>query len=178
MNNNAKKNKELYFRTNNQIRSTEVRLVGDNVTVDIYSIQDALKLADDMELDLIEINSTTTPPICKIMDYGKFLYEQKKKLREKEKKNKENKMDTKELRFGPNTDEHDFEFKKRHAINFLHDGDKVRATVFFKGREMNYRVNGETLLKRLIEELSDCGIIENALQLEGNKLSVTIKPKK
>ena len=174
----SKKQKELFFRTNNQIRSTEVRLVGDNVEVGVYDIRDALRKADEMELDLIEISSSATPPVCKIMDYSKFLYDQKKKAKEQEKRNKENMMELKELRFGPNTDEHDFEFKKRHAQKFLQDGDKVRAFVFFKGREIKYKEKGEIMLLRLATELSEFGIVESLPQLEGNKLILILRPKK
>jgi len=173
-----KKQKELSFRINNQIRVSEVRLVGDNVEIGVYDIKDALRKADELELDLIEISPSANPPVCKIMDYSKFLYDQKKKFKEQEKRNKENKMELKELRFGPNTDEHDFEFKKRHAQRFLQDGDKVRAFVFFKGREIKYKEKGEIMLLKLANDLSDYGIVESLPQLEGNKLILILRPKK
>ncbi len=173
-----KKTKELSFRINNQIRVSEVRLVGDNIEVGVYDIKDALKMADEQELDLIEISTSTTPPICKIMDYGKYLYEQKRKLKDQEKRNRDNKVELKELRFGPNTDEHDFEFKKRHAQKFLQDGDRVRAFVFFKGREIKYKEKGEILLLKLADDLSEFGVVESLPQLEGNKLILTLRPKK
>lgn len=173
-----KKQKELSFKINNQIKSSEVRLVGDNVQIGVYSIKDALSKADELELDLIEISPTAVPPVCKIMDYSKFLYDQKKKSKEQEKRNKENLMELKELRFGPNTDEHDFEFKKRHAQKFLQDGDKVRAFVFFKGREIKYKEKGEIMLLKLANDLSDYGMVEGLPQLDGNKLTITLRPKK
>ncbi len=174
----AKKQKELFFRTNREIRVSEVRLVGDNVDIGVYDIKDALKIADDQELDLIEISPTANPPVCKIMDYGKFLYEHKKKLREIDRKNRTSSMDIKELRFGPNTDDHDFEFKKRHAQKFLQDGNKVKSYVFFKGREINFKEKGEILLLKLANELEDYGTVESFPKLEGNKLIIIIKPKK
>ena len=174
----AKKQKELFFRTNREIRVSEVRLVGDNVEVGVYDIKDAIRMAENQELDLIEISPTANPPVCKIMDYSKFLYDHKKKLREIDKKNKTSAMDVKELRFGPNTDDHDFEFKKRHAQKFLQNGDKVKAFVFFKGREIKFKEKGEILLLRLSTELVDYGIVESLPKLEGNKLIIIIKPKK
>ena len=173
-----KRQKELSFRINNQIRVSEVRLVGDNVEVGVYDTKEALKKADELELDLIEISPTANPPVCKIMDYSKYLYDQKKRAKEQEKKNKENIMELKELRFGPNTDEHDFEFKKRHAEKFLRDGDKVRAYVFFKGREIKYKEKGEIILLKLATDLSDICMVESLPQLEGNKLTITLRPKK
>ena len=173
-----KKQKELSFRINNQIRVSEVRLVGDNVEIGVYPIKDALKIADEQELDLIEISPTANPPVCKVIDYSKYLYDQKKKAKEQDKKNKENIMELKELRFGPNTDEHDFEFKKRHAEKFLRDGDKVRAYVFFKGREIKYKEKGEIILLKLATDLSDISMVESLPQLEGNKLTITLRPKK
>ena len=174
----SKKQKDLSFRINNQIRVSDVRLVGDNVDVGVYDIKDALKIAQEKELDLIEISPTANPPVCKIMDYNKFLYEQKRKQKEIDKRNKLNTMDVKEIRFGPNTDDHDFEFKKRHAIKFLQDGDKVKSYVFFKGREINFKEKGEILLLRLANELEKYGVVESLPKLEGNKLIIVIRPKK
>ena len=173
-----KKQKGPSLRINNQIRATEVRLVGDNVEIGVYDTREALQKADELELDLIEISPTANPPVCRIMDYSKYLYEQKKKAKEQEKKNKENIMELKELRFGPNTDDHDFEFKKRHAQKFLQDGDKVRCYVFFKGREIKYKEKGEIMLLKLATELSDFCIVESLPQLEGNKLILILRPKK
>ncbi len=150
-----KKQKELSFRINNQIRVSEVRLVGDNVEVGVYDTKEALRKADELELDLIEISPTANPPVCKIMDYSKFLYEQKKRAKEQEKKNKENMME-----------------------QFLQDGDKVRCFVFFKGREIKYKEKGEIMLLRLATDLAEFGTVESLPQLEGNKLILILRPKK
>ena len=139
---------------------------------------DALSLANQMDLDLIEINGGPTPPICKIMDYQKFLYDEKRKQREKEKRDRDNQMELKEMRFGPNTGDHDFEFKKRHIINFLKNGDKVKAFVFFKGREIKFRQQGDILLLKLLDEIEEYGMPESLPKLEGKRLTVFIKPKK
>jgi len=170
--------KELFFRTNHQIKSELVRLVGDNIKSDIYSLSDALLIADRMNTDLIEINSKVDPPICKVEDYDKFLYQQKKKQKEIEKNNKMSQVETKEIRFTPNIDEHDLNFKKNHIINFLKNGDKVRIFVFFKGREINYKEKGEILLLKLADELSDIAVVEKLPRFENNKLLMLLKPKK
>lgn len=170
--------KQDLTRINDEITSREVRLVGDNVVVGIYTLSDAKRIADQKELDLIEINPNTTPPICKIDDYGKYLYELKRKKKEQEKKNKQNASELKELRFTPNTDEHDFNFKLNHAKSFLSKGDKVKAYVFFKGREIAYKEKGEFMLLNFVNELIDIGQAESLPRLEGNKMSVIIKPRK
>lgn len=170
--------KEDFNKINKQITSREVRLVGDNVDTDIYETYTALSMARELGLDLIEINPNTTPPICKIEDYKKYLYDKKKKQRDLEKKNKQNQSELKELRFTPNTDEHDFNFKMNHAINFLKKGDKVKTYVFFKGREISYKDKGEIMLLKLADKLSDIGVVESMPKLEGNKMYMTIKPKK
>lgn len=170
--------KQDLTRINDEITSREVRLVGDNVVVGIYTLSDAKRIADQKELDLIEINPNTTPPICKIEDYGKYLYELKRKKKEQEKKNKQNASELKELRFTPNTDEHDFNFKLNHAKSFLSKGDKVKAYVFFKGREIAYKEKGEFMLLNFVNELIDIGQAESLPRLEGNKMSVIIKPRK
>lgn len=170
--------KKNYYRVNDKIVENEVRVVGDNVEGGIMSIEDALALADQMELDLIEINRGPTPSICKVMDFQKFLYDEKKRQREKEKRDRENQMELKEMRFGPNTGDHDFEFKKRHIINFLQNGDKVKAYVFFKGREIKFKNQGEILLLRLVEEIEEYGTPESLPKLEGKRLTIFIKPKK
>jgi translation initiation factor IF-3 len=172
------KNPKISYRINHQIREKEVRLVGDNVEPGIITLEEALRIADDLELDLIEINRGPSPVICKIMDYQKFLYNEKKKQRELDKRNKQSQMDLKEMRFGANTGEHDFEFKKRHIINFLQDGDKVKAYVFFKGREIKFKDQGEILLLKLVEDVSEYGVPESLPKLEGKRLMITIKPKK
>jgi len=167
-----------FQKINRQITSKEVRLVGDNIEPNVYSIYTALNMSRELGLDLIEINSNVNPPICKIEDYKKFLYDKKKKQKDLEKKNKQNQIEVKELRFTSNTDEHDFNFKLNHAINFLKKGDKVKSYVFFKGREIVYKDKGEIMLLRLAEELSEIGTVESLPKMEGNKMYMTIKPKK
>jgi len=153
----------------------EVRLVGDNVEVGVYPIRKALDLSEEMELDLVEISPKANPPVCKIIDYKKFLYEQKK--REKIMKAKASKVVVKEIRFGPNTDDHDYEFKKKHAEKFLKDGAKLKAYVFFKGRSIVYKDQGEILLLRLASELEEWGKVEQMPRLEGKRMTMFIAPK-
>lgn len=154
----------------------KVRLVGDNVEVGIYPISKARQIARELELDLVEISPKADPPVCKAIDYKKFLYEQKK--REKAQKAKASKVVIKEIRFGPNTDEHDFEFKKKHAIKFLQDGAKLKAFVFFKGRSIIYKDQGHILLLRLAQELEEYGKVEQMPKLEGKRMIMYIAPKK
>jgi len=170
--------KKIFYRTNEKITAKEVRVVGDNVEPRVMELSDALTLADQMELDLIEINGGPTPPICKIMDFQKFLYDEKRRQREKEKRDRDNQMELKEMRFGPNTGDHDFEFKKKHIENFLKNGDKVKAYVFFKGREIKFRQQGDILLLKLLDEIEEYGTPESLPKLEGKRLTVFIKPKK
>jgi len=151
-------------------------LVGDNVEVGVYPLAEARKLAEAEELDLVEISPKATPPVCKIIDYKKFLYEQKK--REKAIKAKAAKVVMKEIRFGPNTDDHDYEFKKKHAIKFLSEGAKLKAYVFFKGRSIVYKDQGEILLLKLAQELEDYGKVEQMPRLEGKRMTMFIAPKK
>lgn len=160
---------------NGDIKAEEVRLVGDNVEVGVYAVQKALELAREQELDLVEISPNADPPVCKIIDYKKFLYEQKK--REKVIKAKATKVIIKEIRFGPQTDDHDFEFKKRHAEKFLKEGAKLKAFVFFKGRSIVYKDQGEILLLRLAQELEEFGKVEQMPQLEGKRMTMFIAPK-
>jgi translation initiation factor IF-3 len=150
--------------------------VGDNVEVGVYPTKKALQLAEDQELDLVEISPKAVPPVCKIMDYKKFLYEQKK--RDKALKSKATKVVIKEIRFGPNTDEHDYEFKKKHAIKFLSEGAKLKAYVFFKGRSIIYKDQGQILLLRLAQELEEYGKVEQMPKLEGKRMIMFIAPKK
>ena len=172
------KKENLFFRTNNQIRVPEVRLIGKGIEPGVYSIEEAKQIADDLDLDLIEISPNANPPVCKVEDYSKFLYDMKKKQREQEKKNRQNQIEVKEIRFGPNTDEHDFNFKKKHAESFLKRGDKVKTFVFFKGREMLFKEKGQILLLKLADQLEDCGVVESMPKMEGNKMIMFIKPKK
>lgn len=163
-------------KINQFIRAKAVRLVGDNIeNPNVYSIQDALKLADEFELDLVEISPNADPPVCKIIDYQKFLYQQKKK--QKEIKSKTQKVILKEIRFGPQTDEHDYQFKLKHAQNFLDDGSKVKAFVFFKGRSILFKEQGEILLLRLAQDLEDYGKVEQLPKLEGKRMIMFIAPK-
>jgi len=154
----------------------ELRLVGENVEIGVYSLNKALALAESLELDLVEISPNAKPPVCKIWEYKKFLYEQKK--REKVLKAKTSKIVLKEIRFGPNTDEHDYEFKKKHAEKFLGEGAKLKAFVFFKGRSIVFKEQGQILLLRLAQDLEDLGKVEQMPILEGKKMSILIAPKK
>jgi translation initiation factor IF-3 len=150
-------------------------VVGDNVEVGIYSIKEALSKAEEQGLDLVEISPKADPPVCKIIDYKKFLYEQKK--REKAMKAKASKVVVKEIRFGPNTDDHDYEFKKKHAEKFLKDGAKLKAYVFFKGGSIVYKDQGEILLLRLASELEEFGKVEQMPRLEGKRMTMFLAPK-
>lgn len=169
--------KEAQHRINHLIRVQSVRLVGDNVENGVYDIKYALKLAQEMELDLVEISSGNQT-ICKIIDYSKFLYDKKKKEKEQKKKQKASQIQVKEIRMTPNTDDHDFNFKLVHAKNFLNDNNRVLVSVFFKGREINYKEKGTIILLRFAEELKGIGIPENLPRLEGKRMQMTIKPKK
>lgn len=163
-------------RINNRITARVVRVVGEEVESKIMSIQDALSLADRLELDLVEISPNADPPVCKIVDYQKFLYQQKKK--QKEIKAKATKIVVKEIRFGPNTDDHDYNFKLRHAIRFLEEGAKVRAYVFFKGRSILFKEQGEVLLLRFANDLEEYGKVEQLPKLEGKRMIISFTPKK
>jgi len=152
-------------------------VVGDNIeNPGVYPLREALQMADEMELDLVEISPKADPPVCKIIDYKKFLYQQKKK--QKEMKAKATKIVVKEIRFGPQTDEHDFQFKLRHAEKFLKEGAKVKAFVFFKGRSILFKEQGEILLLRLATELEELGAVEQMPKLEGKRMTMFISPKK
>ncbi|MDD7913413.1 translation initiation factor IF-3 [Polaribacter ponticola] len=169
--------KEDQHRINEKIRYVdEVRLVGDNIEVGVYPLDKAKELAREQELDLVEISPKAKPPVCKIIDYKKFLYEQKK--REKALKSKATKVTIKEIRFGPQTDEHDYEFKKKHAVKFLQDGAKLKAFVFFKGRSIIFKEQGQILLLKLAQELEEYGKVEQFPKLEGKRMIMFIAPKK
>lgn len=163
-------------RINERIRAREVRLVGDNVEQGIYSIQEARRLADELELDLVEISPNAEPPVCKILDYQKYLYQQKKKA--KEQKAKQAKVTVKEVRFGPQTDDHDYEFKLRHAKGFLEEGNKVKAFVFFRGRSIVFKDQGELLLLRFAQDLEDYAKVDQMPKLEGKRMIMMFSPKK
>ncbi len=151
-------------------------MVGDNVDVGVYSLQQALRLAEDQELDLVEISPKADPPVCKIIDYKKFLYNQKKK--QKELKSKQSKVVVKEIRFGPNTDEHDFNFKLKHAEKFINEGAKVKAYVFFKGRTIVFKDRGEILLLKLATALEEIAAVEQLPKMEGKRMIMFLAPKK
>lgn len=150
--------------------------MGENVEVGVYTLSKALEIAKEQEVDLVEISPNATPPVCKAMDYKKFVYEQKK--REKSLKSKATKVIIKEIRFGPNTDDHDYQFKKKHAEKFLNEGAKLKAFVFFKGRSIIYKDKGEILLLRLAQDLEDMGKVEQMPKLEGKRMTMFIAPKK
>lgn len=170
-------NKELPNRINDQIKGLkEVRLVGDNVEQGIYPFAEAMRLADELELDLVEISPNANPPVCKIIDYQKFLYQQKR--REKEQKAKSTKVIVKEIRFGPQTDDHDYNFKLKHAQGFLKEGCKVKAYVFFKGRSILFKEQGELLLLRFANDLEGIAKVEQLPKLEGKKMFLFLSPKK
>ena len=166
---------ENELNINDEIRATQVRLVGDNIP-GVYPIAQAMKMADEMELDLVEISGKADPPVCKILDYQKYLYQQKKKA--KEMKQNSTKIVIKEIRFGPNTDEHDFQFKLKHAQEFLSEGSKVKASVFFRGRSIQFADQGEKLLLRFAVELEEYGRAEHMPQLEGKRMIMMIAPAK
>lgn len=161
---------------NEHIRAREVRLVGDNVEQGVYPLQQALKIAERLELDLVEISPTAEPPVCRVIDYQKFLYQQKK--RQKEQKQKATKVVVKEIRFGPQTDEHDYNFKLKHAQGFLKEGSKVKAYVFFRGRSILFKEQGEVLLLRFANDLEELGKVEMMPVLEGKRMSIMIAPLK
>src|SRR6187431_2315385 len=170
-----RKEQQQEHRTNNMIRVPQVRLVGDNIEVGVYSIQEALRMAQDQGLDLVEISPNADPPVCKIIDYNKFLYEKKKK--QKEIKANAQKTVVKEIRFGPNTDDHDFNFKVKHAENFLKEGAKVKSYVHFAGRSIVYKERGEILLLKFAQALEELGKVEQLPKLEGKRMSMFIIPK-
>ena len=171
------KNDELELRINNRITAPQVRLVGDNIPQPgVYPIAKALHLADELELDLVEISSKADPPVCKILDYQKYLYQQKKKA--KEMKSNSAKIVVKEIRFGPNTDEHDFQFKLKHAQEFLQEGSKVKASIFFRGRSIMFADQGEKQLLRFAVELEEYGRAESMPSLEGKRMTMMIAPVK
>lgn len=167
--------KELHA-INEHIRAREVRLVGENVTTGVYPLAQAMAIADEQGLDLIEISPNAEPPVCRILDYQKFLYQQRKRL--KEQKAKSTKVIVKEIRFGPQTDDHDYNFKLKHAIGFLKEGSKVKAYVFFKGRSILFKEQGEVLLLRFANDLEEYGKVEQLPVLEGKRMIIMLSPKK
>lgn len=164
------------YHINEQIRSREVRLVGDDVESTVMPTHKAIQLAEQKGVDLVEISPNAQPPVCRLIDYSKFLYQQKK--RQKELKAKQVKIEVKEIRFGPQTDEHDYNFKLKHAKDFLTEGDKVKAYVFFRGRSILFKEQGEVLLLRFANDLEEYGKVEQMPVLEGKRMIIFIAPKK
>lgn len=168
--------KKPQYRINRQIRVPEVRIVGDGIDSCVLPTREAQQIADQKGLDLVEISPNAQPPVCRIIDYSKFLYQQKK--HQKELKAKQVKIEVKEIRFGPQTDEHDYDFKLKHAKEFLSDGNKVKAYVFFRGRSILFKEQGEVLLLRFANDLEEYGKVEQMPQLEGKRMIIFIAPKK
>lgn len=171
-----KDNIKQQYRVNEQIRVREVRIVGDDIESTVLPTFKAIQLAEQKGVDLVEISPNAQPPVCRLIDYSKFLYQQKK--HQKEIKAKQVKVEVKEIRFGPQTDDHDYNFKLKHAQGFLSDGDKVKAYVFFKGRSILFKEQGEVLLLRFAADLEDYGKVEQMPQLEGKRMIMFIAPKK
>lgn len=171
-----KDNMKQQYRVNEQIRVREVRIVGDDIESMVLPTNKALQMAEQKGVDLVEISPNAQPPVCRLIDYSKFLYQQKKK--QKEIKAKQVKVEIKEIRFGPQTDDHDYNFKLKHAQGFLNDGDKVKAYVFFKGRSILFKEQGEVLLLRFAADLEEYGKVESMPVLEGKRMTMFIAPKK
>ena len=164
------------YRVNEQIRVNEVRIVGDDIESMVLPTSKALRMAEEKGVDLVEISPTANPPVCRLIEYSKFIYQQKK--RQKEQKAKQVKIDVKEIRFGPQTDDHDYNFKLKHAISFLQDGDKVKAYVFFKGRSILFKEQGEILLLRFAKDLEEYGKVDSMPVLEGKRMTIMLSAKK
>lgn len=169
-------NKKFQYRINDQIRVREVRIVGDDIESVVMPTRQAMELAKEKELDLVEISPNAQPPVCRLIDYSKFLYQMKKK--QKELKAKQVKVEVKEIRFGPQTAEADYNFKLKHAIEFINDGNKVKAYVFFKGRAIVFKEQGEVLLLRFANDLEEIAKVESMPVLEGKRMSIILAPKK
>lgn len=170
------KKQQPQYRINEQIRVREVRIVGEDIESAVMPIQDALKLAQEKEVDLVEISANANPPVCRLIDYSKFLYQLKKK--QKEMKAKQVKVEVKEIRFGPQTADADYNFKLKHAIGFINEGNKVKAYVFFKGRSIVFKEQGEVLLLRFANDLEEIAKVESMPTLEGKRMSIILSPKK
>ena len=170
------KKRETEHRLNRDIRVPEVRLVGEEIEPGVYTIEEALRIAKEQEVDLVEISPKAVPPVCRLVDYNKFLYDKKKK--DKEIKAKQKKTEVKEIRFTPNTDDHDLDFKQKHAQKFLQEGSKVKIYVQFKGRAIQFKDRGELVLLQFAEALKEYGVLEAMPNLEGKKMIAYIAPKK
>ena len=172
----VKREEAAQHRINEKIFASEIRLVIEGEEPQVMSVAKGIALAEEQDMDLVEISPNATPPVCKIMDYKKFIYNQKRK--QKELKAKQSKVILKEIRFGPNTDDHDFQFKLAHARKFLEEGSKVKAYVFFRGRTIVFKDRGEILLLKFAQELADIGAVEQLPKLEGKRMIIMINPKK
>lgn len=172
----GRQKKQNEHRLNDEITAKEVRVVGENIEPAVYPLEKALKMAQEMEVDLVEISPTAVPPVCRLIDYKKFLYEKKKK--DKEQKAKSKQSEIKEIRFTPNTDDHDFDFKAKHAYKFLQDGNKVKCYVQFKGRAIMFKDRGELLLLKFAERLAEVGTLESMPKMEGRRMFAIFTPKK
>jgi translation initiation factor IF-3 len=168
--------KQNEHRLNNEITAAEVRVVGEDIEPGVYTVAQALRMAQEREVDLVEISPNAVPPVCRLIDYKKFLYEKKKK--DKEQKAKSKQSEVKEIRFTPNTDEHDFDFKSKHAEKFLIDGNKVKCYVQFKGRAIMFQERGELLLLKFAERLAEVGTLESMPKMEGRRMIAIFTPKK
>lgn len=173
-----KKTEKLFFKKNTQIKTEQVRVVNDEIEPGVYETFEAIEKAKELDLDLIQVSEKSNPPICKLMAYDKFLYQQKKKQKELEKKKRDSQVEVKEIRFTPYTDEHDFNFKLNHISSFLKKGNRVKAYVVFKGRDIKFKENGEKILLRLVDEVSEIGKIEAMPKMEGKRMTVFVFPKK
>ena len=173
---NRREQNKSQYRVNEQIRCREVRIVGDDVESEVMPTRQAIQLAQQKGVDLVEISPNAAPPVCRLINYSKFLYQQKK--RQKELKAKQVKIEVKEIRFGPQTDEHDYNFKLKHAMEFLQEGNKVKAYVFFRGRSILFKDQGEVLLLRFANDLEEYGKVEQMPVLEGKRMILFIAPKK
>lgn len=172
------KEKKVSHRLNGEIRHRHVRIIGDKIESKVCSLEEAIKIAESLNSDVVEINSSNNPPLCKIIKYDKFLYEEKRKQKEIEKRNREARVDIKEIRLTPNIDTHDIQFKTKNAIKFLNEGDKVRIVMQFKGREISYVDKAQKTILEFVQNISDYGSAENLPKLEGKKMFITILPKK
>lgn len=169
---------KIAHNINDAIRHPQIRIVGDDIESKVCSVAEAIRIAEPLNVDVVEINSKVSPPICKLIRYDKFLYEEKKKLKDIQKKNREQQIEVKEIRLSPNIDTHDIEFKLKHAINFLTEGDKVKVVMKFGGREIVYKQNGEKVMLEFASRLEEHGYPESLPKLEGKRMFMTLKPKK
>jgi len=171
------KNK-VFHRINDGIRAPQIRIVGEGIESKVCSVQEAIKIAEPLGVDVVEINPSSNPPVCKLIRYDKFLYEEKRKKKEIEKKNREQRVDVKEIGLRPNTDTHDIDFKVKHAVNFLTKGDKVKLVMKFSGRELAYKEKGEKLILEFVQKLEEHGVAESLPKFEGKRMFVTVRAKK